>query len=166
MPDDRCSIRGRPPPQPRSFEWNCPSRTGLIGKMSKSLADHWCMKILKVRLLRGTASASRRRCRGNRCSPRFACSSSAEQHRICARLAPWGEYARRRLPFVELRRTKGRLIRDMLLEMLAAWVRLSRGVAGRAALITRDQFQSYSCTARRRACNCFDKDFPTIWATE
>ena len=38
----------------------------------------------------------------------------------------------------------------------------SRGCRTSRPLITRDQFQSYSCTARRRACNCFDRDFPTI----
>jgi len=55
MPDDRCSIRGRPQPQPRSFDAATVQAGRLIGKMSKSLADDWRMKILKARLVKGTA---------------------------------------------------------------------------------------------------------------
>jgi hypothetical protein len=116
--------------------------------------------------------------------------------RVCARLALWDGHSRRLISFAELPRSKGRLIRDMLLENDSRrgkignglhWLlhrsgqrlrqlepskarghRCGRlqGLSDEPPLITRGQFQSYSCTARRRACNCFDRDFPTICATE
>jgi hypothetical protein len=36
------------------------------------------------------------------------------------------------------------------------------GLPDEPLLIMRDQFQSFSSTARRRVCNCFDRDLPTI----
>ena len=120
MPDDRCSIRGRPQPQPRSFDAATVQAGRLIGKMSKSLADDWRMKILKARLVKGTAfflgqqnlSSLATALPRKSLQPRFSCAHPQLSNiEFCARPAPWDEHARGLLPFVELRRSKGRLIR-------------------------------------------------------
>jgi hypothetical protein len=50
--------------------------------------------------------------------------------RVCARLALWGEHSRRLISFAELPRSKGRLIRDMLLENVPVGGRLGMAFIG------------------------------------
>jgi hypothetical protein len=50
--------------------------------------------------------------------------------RVCARLALWDEHSRRLISFAELPRSKGRLIRDMLLENVPVGGRLGMAFTG------------------------------------